>query len=143
MIVVAMPEELKLIDSVGDAVVTGVGALNVIRSIRNFPKDTPILNVGYAGSNSIPIGTRVSVGKVRLYHPKVDFQDSEYDIGSGALCYTSCDFVTDTNIEEPCVFDMELAFILALGFTNVSAIKVVSDNLSVRQFEEAVNENGV
>ena len=43
-----------------------------------------------------------------------------------------------TNIKEPCVFDMELAYILALGFKRVESIKIVSDNLSLKQYEEEI-----
>ena len=46
------------------------------------------------------------------------------------------DFVLETKIKKPVVFDMELAYILALGFKNVESIKIVSDNLSLKQYEK-------
>jgi hypothetical protein len=35
-----------------------------------------------------------------------------------------------------CVFDMELAFIAALGFTNLHSWKYVSDNLSLHAYHD-------
>lgn len=141
LIVTAMIEENKLADGRA-SIVTGEGALNVIKSMEGVSRDTPILNVGYAGSNSIPIGTRVRVGEVRLYHPRAEYEEPEYCLDGDTACYTSSDFVTETEITEPCVFDMELAYILAMGFTDVVAEKVVSDNLSIGQFHERIGRDG-
>lgn len=141
MIVVAMPEEIKLIDIANEPVlVTGVGALNVIEALQHVDRSTSILNVGYAGSNNLPIGTRVLVGEARLYHPNVEYKDKVYRLSGNTPCYTASDFVTNTDIVEPCVFDMELAFILALGFKDVEAVKIVSDNLSVKEFEKCLKK---
>lgn len=52
------------------------------------------------------------------------------------------DYDIDTalnEIKEPCVFDMELAYICSL-FDNVEAIKIVSDNLSMDQYEEMIKQ---
>ena len=54
-------------------------------------------------------------------------------------CYTSTDFVISSNIDKPCVFDMELAAIASL-FRNTKSIKVVSDNLSIEEYEENIND---
>ena len=140
LVVVATNDESRLADGyVG--LVTGVGALNVIRNLAPIDRNTPILNVGYAGSNSIPVGTRVRVGKVSSYHPNVKFDEPTYKLDGEIPCYTSSDFVTQTDIDEPCVFDMELAYILAMGFTDVVSEKVVSDNLSMGEYERNVGED--
>ena len=55
-----------------------------------------------------------------------------------AICYSNTDFVTASPYND-CVFDMELAYICALGFTHVSAIKYVSDNLSLHTYREVTN----
>ena len=136
MTVIAMPEEAKLVLGNDDIVVTGIGALNIIETLRNISKDTPIHNVGFAGSNSIPIGTRCRVGKVTAHHPVAEFSDRIYTLDGDTPCYTAGDFVTATDIKEPCLFDMELAYILALGFTNVTAEKIVSDCLSLEEYEK-------
>jgi hypothetical protein len=127
-----MPEERALVSG-NDIIITGIGPLNVISKLMNLPRDTPIHNVGYAGSNSIPIGTRCRIGKVSAYH-KAIFTDPKYVLDGDTPLYSSGDFVTETDITEPCLFDMELAFILAMGFTNVTAEKVVSDNLSLKEY---------
>ena len=135
MTVVAMPEEAKFAPE-GDAVlVTGIGALNVIAVLRDVPRHTPIYNVGYAGASGIEIGTVCHVGRVTAFHPIADYADRVYQLDGDVPCYTAGDFVTEADIDEPCVFDMELAYILALGFTNVRADKIVSDNLSMKEYE--------
>lgn len=135
-IVVAMESELALVPECDrdKCIVTGIGALNVIQALRDVDRDEPILNVGYAGSNSIPIGTRVHVGECRLYHPNADFESPVYALRGDVPCFTSNDFVTETSVKVPCVFDMELAYILAMGFTDVSSDKVVSDNLDMNEY---------
>ena len=136
MIVIAMEEERRKFGSDEEVLVTGVGAINILRALKDLPRDTPIMNIGYAGSNCIPTGTRVRVGKVELYHPHYAYDEPVFQLDGNVPCYTSCDFVVETEIKEPCVFDMELAFILAMGFKNVTAEKIVSDSLSKEEFEQ-------
>lgn len=140
LVIVATNGESRLTDEHA-GLVTGIGALNVIRNLAPIDRDTPILNVGYAGSNSIPVGTRVRIGRVSSYHPNVEFDEPAYQLDGDVPCYTSSDFVTHTDIDEPCVFDMELAYILAMGFTDVVSEKVISDNLSVREYEKKIEED--
>lgn len=138
MIVVAMEEERRLVKTDEPVLVTGVGAVNVIRAMKDIPRDTPILNLGFAGSNSIPVGTEVKIGKVALYHPNAEYDEPVFLLDGDTPCFTSCDFVLDTKIAEPCVFDMELAFILAMGFTDIRAVKTVSDTLDMEEFERCL-----
>ena len=140
MVVIAMEEERKKFAGDEEVLVTGVGAVNILRALRDVPRDTPIRNIGYAGSNCIPVGTEVCVGRVELYHPHYAYEEPVFQLDGNVPCYTSCDFVTETEITEPCVFDMELAFILALGFTNVSALKIVSDSLSTEEVEISIKQ---
>jgi len=121
-------------------IVTGVGGVNVLRKLKRLPKRTKITNFGYAGSNNIKVGTEVHVGSCQLYHPNVDYDEPVFMLGGDTPCYTSNDFVLDTNIDEPVVFDMELAYIAALGFKDVESIKIVSDNLSLQQYEEEIKK---
>ena len=37
---------------------------------------------------------------------------------------------------QDCVFDMELAYIAALGFEQLYSLKIVSDNLSLHDYRE-------
>lgn len=135
MTVIAMPEEAKFAPAGDQIIVTGIGALNVIETMRSVPRETPIFNVGYAGAKGIKVGTRCRVGLVTAFHPIADYDDRTYLLDGDTPCYTAGDFVTGVDINSPCLFDMELAYILALGFTNVTAEKIVSDNLSLSEYE--------
>ncbi len=145
MIVIATNEELTLAEkfntSNDEVILTGVGGLNVIEKLKDLDKDTPILNLGYVGSNNIPIGEVVKIDRVKLYHPNVEYDEPIYDLpGGDILCLTSNDFVLETKINTPVVFDMELAYIMALGFKNVTSIKVVSDNLNYDDYETNIKK---
>ena len=140
MIVIAQEEERRLVKIDEPVLVTGIGAINVMNAMKDIPRDEPILNLGYAGSNRIPVGKVVKVGKVALYHPHAEYPEQEFELFGDTPCYTSCDFVTETEIQEECVFDMELAFILGMGFSNVTALKVVSDNLNKSEYDICVSQ---
>ena len=119
-------------------VVTGVGGTNVIRALRDIPKDADILNVGYCGSANFAVGTALTIGRARLYHPNVEFAEVDFSLGShGVTCLTAGDFVKDgAGIPKDCVVDMELAYIAALGFADLQSVKYVSDNLNLEQYEK-------
>lgn len=153
-IVIAEKEELKLVEQLGYSgypiIITGVGAMNVINSLKDLPKDTEILNIGYCGSKCYKIGEIIEIFKVRTYHEKAHFHEPFEFLNNAildnntksAICYSSTDFIqniNDENFKEDCVFDMELAFIRAM-FPNTSAIKVVSDNLSLKEYKENTEE---
>lgn len=156
MIVVATPTEVELVEKVlGDAayeyypiVVVGVGGANVCEHLRDVSRDTVIINVGYAGSANTPIGTVVDVDCCQLYHPNVKYKEPLYQLNlmcKGAMmasCLTSNDFVLQSN-ERDCLFDMELAYICAMGFKNIYSIKVVSDNLSLHQYDDTTGDTNV
>ena len=74
---------------------------------------------------------------ILIYTINVEYKEEAFNVGGETICLTSCDFVLKTEIKEPVVFDMELAFILAMGFRSVKSIKIVSDNLSLKQYEES------
>lgn len=143
MIVVATNEEYKLAKKrfKGHKIVkTGIGGINVLNTLKKVNKQHKIINFGYVGSNIIPIRTEVKIGLCKLYHPNVEYEEPIYKLNGNVICYTSNDFVLKTDIKEPCVFDMELAYILALGFKNVESIKIVSDNLSLKKYNETVKK---
>lgn len=143
MIVVATDEEFKLAQTRfkdQKIVKTGVGGINVLKTLKNLNKNIKILNFGYVGSNNLAIGSEIKVGKCKLYHPNVEYKEEEFILDGNITCYTSNDFVLETKIKEPCVFDMELVYILALGFKKVESIKIVSDNLSLKQYEKEIKK---
>lgn len=147
IIVVATNEEYKLAKErfKGHKIIqTGVGGINVYETLKHVPRWRKIVNFGYAGSNNIPKGTEVNIGVSVAYHPKVEYLEPVYLLNEESdclwslWCYTAGDFVTETEIKEPCVFDMELAYIMAMGFKHVKSIKIISDNLSLKQYEEEI-----
>ena len=172
LLLLAEEGERKLIQEVGarlgmerllaeyEVLITGVGALNVLRALRDVPRDTELLNIGYAGSANFEIGSLVEVTDVCLNHPNVTYPEPElrlqtcgelisaalYHSAEGqeparllqARCYTNTDFVLQSDYRD-CVFDMELAFIAGMGFTRLRAIKYVSDNLSLHAYHELTN----
>ena len=141
IIVIAADNEIELAQEKfpnQEILVTGIGGLNVIDKLMHLDKNTNIINVGYVGSNVLPVGTEVEINQSRLYHPIAQYDEPIYVCDSSAKyhCYTSNDFVVETKIEEAVVFDMELAYICALGFKSIRSIKIVSDNLSLQEYHE-------
>ncbi len=157
-IILAEDGERKLIDEVGeklgcaealreyDILVTGVGAINIIRSLQSVPRDAELLNIGYAGSANFEIGSLYAVAEARLNHPNVTYPEPLLPlliapVASSlpqAVCYSNTDFVLQSDYKD-CVFDMELAYIASLGFTRLSSIKRVSDNLSLHAYHTVTN----
>lgn len=138
-------EELGLDLHDAEILFTGVGAINIIRSLQHLDREAELINVGYAGSANFDLGTWVEVTEVRLNHPNVTYAEPELrptlipsldgkEIKQ-AIGYTNCDFVLASDYKD-CVFDMELAFIAALGFKHLTALKYVSDNLSLHSYHE-------
>ena len=158
-IVMAEEGELPLIDKAreelgldlrdAEVLFTGVGAINIIRSLQHLDREAELYNIGYAGSANFDLGSWVEVTEVRLNHPNVTYAEPrlllvDESIGAElplehearrAICYTNCDFVLASDYRD-CVFDMELAFIAALGFKHLHALKYVSDNLSLHAYHE-------
>lgn len=102
MIVVATDEEYKLAKKRFKhriIIKTGVGGINVIRKLKRLPKWIKITNFGYEGSNVLPIGTEIKVGACKLYHPNVEYEEPIYKLDGDITCYTSNDFVLETNIK--------------------------------------------
>ena len=128
-----------------EIIFTGVGAINIIRSLQSLDREAEIYNIGYAGSANFEIGSWVEVTDVKLNHPNVTYAEPELTLASipslkgkeikQAICYTNTDFVLASDYKD-CVFDMELAFIAALGFKNLHAFKYVSDNLSLHAYHD-------
>ena len=125
-----------------EVIYTGVGAINVIRSLQHLNREAELYNVGYAGSANFDIGSWIEVTEVRLNHPSVSYSEPELKVESlklkdakQAICYSNCDFVLASDYKD-CVFDMELAYIAALGFKHLHSFKYVSDNLSLHAYHE-------
>ena len=154
LVVIAEKEELKLVEQLGykdyPILITGVGALNIIEALKDIPKYVSIINIGYAGSKNLEPGKFYAIDGVSLYHQNVKYIEPSYSLGYNpwvggvepltlVKCLTGTDFVLESDIKG-CVFDMELAYIKALGFEDVIAYKYVSDNLDLQEYREKLNE---
>lgn len=137
-------EQMGLDLSDATLVYTGVGAINIIRSLQDLDREAEVYNIGYAGSANFDLGSWVEVTEVRLNHPNVTYPEPELKLEpiglshqqvKQAVCYSNCDFVLASDYKD-CVFDMELAFIAALGFKHLHSLKHVSDNLSLHAYHD-------
>ncbi|MDD6747877.1 MAG: hypothetical protein PUD97_06665 [Paludibacteraceae bacterium] len=154
IIVMAEEGELSLLDKAKEQlgldlrdaqlIYTGVGAINIIRSLAGLDRDAEVYNIGYVGSANFEIGTWVEVTEVRLNHPNVTYPEPELQLSpitnhqspiTKSVCYTNTDFVLASDYKD-CVFDMELAFIASLGFKQLHSLKYVSDNLSLHTYHD-------
>ena len=133
-----------------ECILTGVGAGNVIRTCSALPEGTRVISIGYAGSNCLEIGTVTLVSdSYRLKNDSYVFDDYASPLhlsDTGYPDYTSNSFVTESDMTEPALFDMELNYIAAFTprIELVAAIKIVSDNLSVEDFQNnAILESGI
>lgn len=131
---VALARQFKEYES-HPIIITGVGAMNVIRALDPLPRSSWIINIGYAGSADLPIGEVYRIGKSVLLHD-VEYTERPNIIGSGVTCYTSTDFVKSN--KPGCVFDMELAFICSMGFDHIVAHKKVSDHCNYEEYENNI-----
>ena len=158
-ILLAEEGELSLLDKAraelgldlrdAEVIITGVGGINIIRSLQDLDREAELYNIGYAGSANFELGTWVEVSEVRLNHPNVKYEEPrlmlvDESLGAElplehktrrAVCYTNCDFVLQSEYKD-CVFDMELAFIASFGFKRLHALKYVSDNLSLHAYHD-------
>ena len=127
---------------------TGPGICNTLDALLPLNIDTPILNFGYAGSNKLKKFSILTVNEARHYHPNVSFDRPEPEFLlntipnlTSVVCYTSQDFVHNTTIEDPVIFDMELAIIAQL-FQNqpIFSLKIVSDNMDFEEYSQTISE---
>jgi hypothetical protein len=134
--------------TIWDIVVTGVGAINVMHALRDIPRNAQIINIGYAGSANYEIGSVVCVTEAKLNHPCVSYPEPQLLLKPAlsewlkepskclvSVCYSNTDFVLQSDYVD-CVFDMELAYIAAMGFESLVSLKIVSDNLSLHDYRE-------
>ncbi len=142
-------------------IITGIGkqktAIEVTKYLENNKKPDLIINIGYAGSSKEDIGRWVSISKV--YNLEWEIPDEEkysMDVGNQNLltvndlkilpCYTAECFVTKTDINENVIFDMELhslAILCDLYDIQLASLKKVSDNLSIKNYYENIDQKEV
>ena len=127
-----------------EIILSGIGPRNVKRlhGQLEIPRSAPLMLFGFAGSNLLSKGTEVYVTESHLHRLTANYVDEPVSLSKpdlpgvpelGVPCYSSADFVTETNLIEPAIFDMELAF-LTVDFPHITAWRIVSDNLSLKEF---------
>lgn len=134
---------------------SGIGkqrtAISLTKYICENKKPDLIINIGYAGSTDIKIGSWVNITKSYNYEWNIPGEE-EYsftDYGNRALelldnaniqkveCYSSESFVTKTNLKGHIAFDMELHSVAVIGDMfdiPVMSLKKISDNLSLNDY---------
>lgn len=170
LIVCAMKKESKKIveklnlDQINDELfkkenitllLSGIGkqraAISLTRYLCENTKPDLVINVGYAGSTDIKVGSWVNITKSYNYEWYIPGEEkySFTDLGNKELvlldniniqkveCYSSESFVTETNLEGHIAFDMELHSVVVvcdMFEIPVMSLKKISDNLSLNDY---------
>lgn len=134
---------------------SGIGkqrtAISLTKYLCENDKPDLVINIGYAGSTDIKIGSWVNITKSYNYewnipgeerYSFVDFGNKELELLNNSNmqkveCYSSESFVTETNLEGHIAFDMELhsvAVVCDMFDIPVMALKKISDNLSLDDY---------
>lgn len=142
-----------------DLFITGIGkqrtAISLTKYIMQQGKPEKIINIGYAGSTDINIGTWVCIKRSYNYEWNIPGEEkyAMLDYGNQNLglipnipqvdCYSAESFVTKTNLEGHIAFDMELhsiAIICDRENIPLISLKKISDNLSLEKYYESTKE---
>ena len=141
--------------------ITGIGKQKTAISLatylakqKNYPK--LVINVGFAGSTDIQIGTWVQIEKAYNYEWNIPKEERFEMLEGGSQelirinskiervpCYSSESFVTETFLKGHIAFDMELHSISLLCDKYkipLISLKKISDNLSIEKYYETVEE---
>ena len=151
VILVAMEKEAKYIDCPNaKVIVTGIGLVNVIKTLSDklasgeLKLTDKLINVGYAGSNQYEVGDIIAIDKTQRFCPSATIEEPVFELKHFLMlnkiegidtCFTVDDFCNEVINEIP-VIDMELFYIKAMGFTNLYAFKIISDNLNYVGYEK-------
>ena len=122
--------------------------VNLIYKYNINYKDYAAINIGMVGSNNLKVGEVVMATKSLGYHfnltpfgdPLYHALNSPFSLEKvcnvkSATCYTSDGFVLETDIKEDAIFDMELNAIVNFPFKKYYSIKVVSDSLNNKEYD--------
>ena len=137
--IVAMDREAESLRKAGctyDIHICGIGATN----LPETTKEDVIVNVGYAGSVGLDIGTvAVPTG---VFDEELDwFTTLDRQLaGNSCLCYTAQKFVEAPNsvteaMPKNTVIDMELGKIIRLKYAELLSLKIVSDACNEKDCE--------
>ena len=142
--------------------ISGIGkqktAINLTKYLCKNIKPDLIVNIGYAGSTDIKIGTWVNITKSYNYEWNIPGEEkySFLDYGNQELepiknteiqkveCYSAESFVTKTDLTGHLAFDMELHSVAVIGDMfkiPVMSLKKISDNLSLEDYYDNTENN--
>ena len=142
--------------------ISGIGkqktAINLTKYLCKNIKPDLIVNIGYAGSTDIKIGTWVNITKSYNYEWNIPGEEkySFLDYGNQELepiknteiqkveCYSEESFVTKTDLTGHLAFDMELHSVAVIGDMfkiPVMSLKKISDNLSLEDYYDNTENN--
>ena len=134
---------------------SGIGkqrtAISLTKYLCENSKPDLIINIGYAGSTDIKVGSWVNITKSYNYEWYIPGEEkySFTDYGNKELvllnntnmqkveCYSSESFVTETDLEGHIAFDMELhsvGVVCDMFKIPVMALKKISENLSLNDY---------
>ena len=138
-------------------IVTGIGkqksAIGLTEYLAKEEKPDLIINIGFAGSTLSKIGTWVCINKSYNFDWKIEDEEkySMKDLGNQDLimvnsipnlpCYSAESFVTNSDIAENVIFDMELHsvnIIADMYKIPLMSLKKVTDNLSLEDYYENI-----
>ena len=116
-----------------------------------------IINIGYAGSTDLDIGTWVCISKAYNYEWDIPGEerysmkvgDQELQLVNDMMaypCYSSESFVESTDIKDDVVFDMELHALAILADTYkipLVSLKKISDNLSLDEYYKSLDKDEI
>ena len=142
--------------------ITGIGkqrtAIGLTVYLNQNIKPDIIINIGYAGSTNEKIGNWINISKsynLEWYIPgeeKYEMQEikskelEELDELKKLPCYSAECFVTNTDIKENVIFDMELHSVYILSnIYNIplKKIKKVTDNLNMKDYYSNIEQKEV
>ncbi len=137
--------------------ISGIGkqktAIEIVKYLENNAKPDLIINIGYAGSSNEQVGTWVSIAKCYNLEWEIPGEEKySMDVGNQNLitvnsiknlpCYSAEGFVTESDIKEDVIFDMELhslAIICDMYDIKLASLKKVSDNLSIKDYYKNID----
>lgn len=142
--------------------ISGIGkqrtAISLTKYLCKNKKPDLVINIGYAGSTDIKVGTWVNITKSYNYEWEISGEEkySFLDYGNQGLiqiknkniqkveCYSAESFVTKTDLKGHIAFDMELHSIVIvcdMYKIPIMSLKKISDNLSLDDYYENTENN--
>lgn len=132
-------------------------AILLAQYLEKNPKTDIIINIGYAGSTNEKIGSWVCISKSYNLEWNIPGEEKySMNIGNQKLvtidnlkalpCYSSESFVTETDIKEDAIFDMELhsiALICDMYNIKLISLKKITDNLSIKDYYKNLETNNI